>query len=107
MGESQGVRNFGGGFDFTNGKMSFSALLALLVRQEALEEGAEHLFAKLRAMVCKVCVNQFLLLLVLVMGLARGHVYLYEGDGGQAQFGAIFMFFLYIFICYLLPERPH
>ena len=82
MGESQGVRNFGGGFDFTfgfrgfntfylwekareselgggfystYGKMGLSALLELLVRQEAWEEGVEHLFAKLRALVCRVC----------------------------------------------------
>ena len=47
--------HLGGGFDFTFGKRSFSALLVLLVRQEALEEGAEHLFAKLRALVCRVC----------------------------------------------------
>ena len=36
------------------------------------------------------------------MGLARGHVHLYEGDVGQAQYGAIFMFFctyLFVFCC--------
>ena len=78
----------------------------LFIRQEALEEGAEHLFAKLRALVCKVCGNQFLLLIVLVVGLARGHVHLYEGDVGKAQYGAISMFFC-TYLLFLLPERPH
>ena len=85
---------------------AFSALLVLFIQQEELEEGAEHLFAKLRALVCKVCGNQFLLLIVLVVGLARGHVHLYEGDVGKAQYGAISMFFC-TYLLFLLPERPH
>ena len=49
-------------------------VLGVLARQDA-EAEAEHLFAKLRALVCD---NQFLLLIVLVVELARGHVHLYE-----------------------------
>ena len=103
--------HLGGGFDFTFGKRSFSALLVLLVlgvlvRQDALEEGAECLFTKLRALVCQVCVNQFLLLIVLVLGLARGHVHLLEGDVGRAQYGAVIMFSC-SYLLFLLPGRPH
>ena len=78
-------------------------VLGVLVRQDALEEEAEHLFAKLRALVCD---NQFLLLIVLVVELARRHVHLYEGDVGRAQYGVIFMF-LCTYLLFLLPGRPH
>ena len=97
---------------FTFRKRSFSALLVflvlgVLVRQDALEEGAECLFTKLRALVCQVCVNQFLLLIVLVLGLARGYVPLLEGDVGRAQYGGCNYVLLFIFIGFLLPRRPH
>ena len=90
---------------FTFRKRSFSALLVflvlgVLVRQDALEEGAECLFTKLRALVCQVCVNQFLLLIVLVVGLARGHVHLLEGDVGRAQYGGCNYVLLFIFIVF-------
>ena len=81
-------------------------VLGVLVRQDALEEEAEHLFAKLRALVCKLCGNQFLLLIVLVVELARRLVHLYEGDVGRAQYGVIFMF-LCTYLLFLLPGRPH
>ena len=77
-------------------------VLGVLARQDA-EAEAEHLFAKLRALVCD---NQFLLLIVLVVELARRHVHLYEGDVGRAQYGVIFMF-LCTYLLFLLPGRPH
>ena len=91
---------------FTFRKRSFSALLVflvlgVLVRQDALEEGAECLFTKLRALVCQVCVNQFLLLIVLVLGLARGYVPLLEGDVGRAQYGGCNYVLLFIFIVFV------
>ena len=79
-------------------------VLGVLVRQDALEEEAEHLFAKLRALVCKLCGNQFLLLIVLVLGLTRGHVHLLEGDVGRDQYGAIIMSSC-SYLLFLLPDR--
>ena len=94
--ENLSTTSFWWSFNFIFGKRSFSALvllvLGVLVRQDALEEGAEYLFTKLRALVCQVCVNQFLLLIVLVLELARGHVHLHEGGVGRAQNGAIIIF---------------
>ena len=58
-------------------------VLGVLVRQDALEEGAECLFTKLRAL---VCVNRFLLLIILVLELAHGHVHLREGVVGRVRY---------------------
>ena len=56
---------------------------------------------KLRALVCQVCVNQFLLLIVLVLGLARGHVHLLQGDVDRAQYGGCNYVLLFIFIVFI------
>ena len=52
-------------------------------RHEALEEEEECLFSKLTAL---VCVNRFLLLIVLVLELAHGHVHLREGVVGRVRY---------------------
>ena len=58
-------------------------MLGVLVRREALEEEEECLFSKLTAL---VCVNRFLLLIVLVLELAHGHVHLREGVVGRVRY---------------------
>ena len=58
-------------------------MLGVLVRREALEEEEECLFSKLTDL---VCVNRFLLLIVLVLELAHGHVHLREGVVGRVRY---------------------